>query len=135
MFRIDIIPGEHILTGIDYYNKGESDGVCFILDGKHYYGLHDPDDGYRSWMNIGFSRHNKICKRRIPEQKVFVDIFDVGPEEIEQWRDGADYYLQIRNIDDNSIILELKEEHYDAYYPCASWSYHPENLPINKNKK
>jgi len=138
MFDVNITSGKHILTGVNYYHfrfdwmwENEcANGVCFILDDKHYYALEDPDDGYRSYMYIK-EADKKICKRTFPPQEVYVKNFEYRDNE---WHDGPTDALYIMNADDNSIILKLEETHWDSYYPSANWEYHPENLSINKNQ-
>ena len=138
MFNINITPGKHILTGVDYYHTKldwleDANGVCFILDGKHYFAVEDPCDGYRSYMEIEES-DKKICKRTFPPQEVFVETADKFGDDYQSYFGPADV-LYIKNIEDASVILLLAEEHYDSYYPCAVCEYHPENLSINKNEQ
>ena len=135
MFNIDITSGKHILTGVSHYRgkfdwRDDANGVCFILDGKHYFAIEDPDDGYRSYLDICAS-NNKICKNVFPPQEVDVQIFEYKDRD---WGDENTDAFHIVNPKDGSIILKLEEEHYDVYYPCAVWEYHPENLPINKQE-
>ena len=136
MFGVDIKSGIHELSGINYYTgqldwyNESSNGICFILDGKHYYALEDPVDGYRSMMVVEAANEKKICKRKFPPQKVEVVHEDYKPD---RYYDSPNDLLCIFNPNDNSLILRIETEHYDSYYPCAVWEYHPENLPINKN--
>lgn len=129
----DITSGIHFLSGIDYYTvpkvkdwEEDLDGICFILDGVHYFTVLDPCDGYRSWMDIVKSDEN-ICKRTFIPQEVLIK-----HEYVDKKYSDREIVLDLYNPYDNSLILHICNGNYDDYYPYADYEYHPENLPENK---
>lgn len=133
--------GVHYLSGFDEITVNtwheDANGVALCIDGV-YYGAHeDPDDGYRSYgcfykIESDFKGTNKF-----PPQKVIVkNVHDTASEEVNGmilWE--LDYKgVKITN-EDGELILEVGTDYADSYYPRAYCHWHPENLPINKDRR
>lgn len=131
-FDIHILEGKHKLTGVALSTT--EDGYVFEIDGKKYVVYEQEDDEYRSNCAIeeiedgGYYSKIKILK--IPEQDVEII---VGDTYCSDYYPGVEFdQFEILNADDKSAIFVAWTEDWHDYYPCAQFSYYPENLPINK---
>ena len=129
--------GVHQLTSVFTYAYGgwESDGngVILILDGDIYYCYENPDDGYRSYSVIEKAKSlDEIkCNYRLPSfppQDVYVKFKDKKDNL------GDPSWECLITNKNGELILKLGTDNYEDYYPMAIFEYHPENLPINKDR-
>ena len=132
--------GKHILTGIceinvacGYDGEDTTDGLCLTIDGKNYIAYSDPDDGYRSY-GCFYQNDNYDQKNPFPYQDVIVENHQWDEVDMDGFEQRGDEIV-IYNADDHSEIFRCGTNRSDDYYPCGYWHYHPENLPINKQKK
>ena len=116
-------------TGWYDYNGETSDGIAICLDGVTYVAYADPDDGYRSYGC--FEPSNIEIHNTFPPQKVRLTNIEWDGCDEDGWR-SAGSIIKLSNPTDNSTILEVGTDHSDSYYPYSIFSWHPENLPINK---
>ena len=118
-----------IPVGWDYEDTTE--GYVLIIDNKQYIAFRDPSDGFRSYGIFIEDDGKYKCKYKFPPQMVWL-------EEYSNVVDDDDYPVETNGIritnNDEELILEISTTYYDAYYPIGYMEYHPENLPINKNK-
>lgn len=132
--------GIHLLSGVSdttvhcgYEDDDPVNGYIIRIDETNYCIYEDPDDGYRSYGV--FHETDERCTNTFPPQEVMVEVYNTG------WIEEDDYYeskqegMKITNPKDGSLILEIGTKWYDSYYPMAYCEYHPENLPINKDKE
>ena len=129
--------GKVILTGFcdaTFYvgwNNEEVEGHIVQINGKNYACYVDPDDGYRSYSS--FFETDEPCTRTFPPQEVeYEEISEEG---------GYDWYeepkrsgMMLSNIDTKEVILYISTVWHDGYYPTGVVHWHPENLPINKER-
>lgn len=131
--------GIHYLSGFDEITVNtwmeDANGVALCIDGV-YYGAHeDPDDGYRSYgcfykIESDFEGTNKFPPQKVIVKNVRTRVFD------EYY---GDYSIDYKGIDitneEGELILEVGTDYSDSYYPRAYCHWHPENLPINKDRR
>lgn len=118
--------GERVFSGIDFENgfeEGEyKDSSCvnFILDGKTYTVIEDPDDGYRSSMQ-DIIESDKTIKNLFPKPvRVVARMSDEFGEDI----------LQLIDISNGKTVLEIGTDYSDHWYPCFVASFSPENFSL-----
>ena len=136
-FANEIPDGKVLLSGIDtvavkvgFYGEDSTNGIVIQLNGKNYLCYEDPEDGYRS-CSI-FQEVSSKCKYTFPPQPVFVEHYNVVINEYGY--EDSNHGIKIYN-DNKELILQVGTDHYDDYYPMAVFEWHPENLPINKNRE
>jgi hypothetical protein len=111
--------GEKMFSGIDFENskiKTFEDCQCvnFVLDGKVYTAVEDPDDGYRSAM--------KEIKEGVTQVKnIFAPVKVLA-------RMKTDDILELINMANGKTVFKVGTENYDNDYPCWRASFTPENL-------
>lgn len=125
--------GEHELSGVDTAKESvkqygdyheDCDVVRFIIDGKTYKAIEDPDDGYRSYLNELEVTDEKVANG-FPPQKV------VGKmKEDKDWETND--IIQFIDSVTNKVVLEIGTENTGDYYPYCVLHWNPENLGINK---
>jgi hypothetical protein len=121
--------GKHKFSGIDFNSesiKNYADNfedcqvVNFILDGKTYTAIEDPDDGYRS------------CMKEIKEGTAKIKNTFASVQVLGIMKPDGDYnkndILQLYNISNGKIVFEVGTENTDDYYPCWVASFTPENI-------
>lgn len=133
----DILPdGKYLLSGVDEYQTTNDfyeniNGVVLILNGEKYIMAEDQCDGYRSY-GILVKNENVECLNTFPPQEVVIE--SKVTKITEHFDSISNEMMTIKNPFTNEIIIELGTENMDDYYPMGVFHYHPENLPINKNK-
>ncbi len=123
----DLIGG-HKLSGVDVTSEGfnlygrDGDAVRFILDGKTYKAIEDPDDGYRSYLK----------ELEVTDEKVTTNF---PPQSVVGIMKSAGLYdsdvIQFVDSVTGKVVLEVGTEDVNDYYPCAIIRWSPENLAIN----
>jgi hypothetical protein len=101
--------------------------ISFILDGKTYTAIEDPEDGYRSGMDRLVVSRGKL-KNIVPDTKVFAVL-------ARERYSTMDSLLVFYTVDNGEIVMEVGTDGSDVYYPSFVGNFHPENLPVNKTKK
>lgn len=133
----DILPdGKYLLSGVDEYQTTNDfyeniNGIVLILNGEKYIMAEDQCDGYRSY-GILVKNENVECLNTFPPQEVVIE--SKVTKITEHFDSISNEMMTIKNPFTNEIIIELGTENMDDYYPMGIFHYHPENLPINKNK-
>jgi len=121
--------GEKMFSGIDFENDkvktwGDNFEDCqcvnFVLDGKVYTAVEDPDDGYRSSM--------KEIKEGITQVKNIFSPVKVLARMKPDDNYGKNDVLELINIANGKTVFEVGTDNYDDYYPCWVASFTPENL-------
>ena len=108
-----------------------TDGYVIQLDGENYGCYYDPDDGYRSYGE--FSPTTLPCTNTFPPQEVTV--VEYSSNGGYNWYEDPKFKrIEIRNKNTNEVILVVGTIWYDSYYPMGICEWHPENLPINKDR-
>lgn len=120
--------GKHVLTGVDsysklvdsFYEKVDANCISFILDGRTYTAVEDPDDGYRSSMQSIFIDKVKV-KNTFPEVQVLCVM-----KENSNWEEND--ILSVIDVDTGALILEVGTGNTDDYYPYFVGNWYPENI-------
>lgn len=121
--------GKHWLTAADMdensikaFGDKYAPANCmnFVLDGKTYTAVEDPDDGYRSSM-----------------LEIFESDFDVAnkfqaTEVLASMQSGDSDILEIRDTATGKIVLTVGTDYSDDYYPSFVRDWIPENLKVNQ---
>lgn len=118
----------------------DADGVAFILDGKTYIAIEDPEDGYRSSMEDLFIDDSFEVSNKFPGQEVEVKF--INHEQLEgcithdkdYWDDYSqdDFFgLAIYDKITKSLVANIGTDFSDDYYPCFRGYFNPEALAIN----
>jgi hypothetical protein len=135
MKTVDIktLAGLHTLSGVEtgfmddekeYEGMVSCNYISFILDGKKYTAVEDPEDGYRSCMDKLIAGKGKV-KTTFPDTQVLVVSAKDG------YTTSASL-LWFYAVGSAKIVLEIGTDHSDDYYPRFVAAFHPENLPVNK---
>jgi hypothetical protein len=128
--------GEHLLTGVDFetekvkesWGDGYEDcnAVNFILDGKTYTAIEDPDDGYRSHM------------REIKESAAVVKNVFTPCRVLGKMKYDSDYekneVIEFIDLSTGKKVLSIGTENTDDYYPYWVAEFTPENMAVNAPK-
>ncbi len=125
--------GLHVLSGVetgymqdDHYGELENcNYISFILDGKKYTAVEDPNDGYRSSMRYLKVGKGKL-KNMIPDTQVI--IFMGSNSLYSDTREVASFYA----VENAMLVLEVGTIDSGSYYPSFVGCFIPENLPCNK---
>lgn len=131
--ELSSLVGEHLLSGcdctteqvLDYGETHVSAGVMrFVLDGKVYEAIEDPEDGYRSSLEGLQLAEGKTVENMFPAIKV------MGVHRTERKHDYGtenDDVLELRD-ENGKTILEVGTSDIDDYYPgCVmNFDYTPE---------
>lgn len=124
--------GMHTLSGVDFDERSieqwpgsfeDSQVVNFVLDGKTYTAVEDPNDGYRSSMK-------EIAITDFPVKNVFpgIAVFCVmHPDGNYNKNDVLDVY----DAKNGKLVLAIGTEDWDDYYPTFKAEFTPENMSIN----
>ena len=120
---VDITTEKKLRYG-DTYEDAEV--VRFILDGKTYRAIEDPDDGYRSYLNEIEETDEKITNEFEP-QKV------IGKMKENSEYQNNDTILFFDAITEK-VVLEVGTDNTDDYYPYCVIYWNPENLSINADR-
>jgi len=126
--------GGHELSGVDTaterikeYGVYEDCGVVrFVIDGKTYKAIEDPDDGYRSYLSELGVTDEKVVNSFSPQKVVGKMKDDCGGEK--------NNVIQFIDAVTGKVVLEVGTEDTDDYYPYCVIHWSPENLAINAGK-
>lgn len=125
--------GKHDLSGVDmdtktikgWLDKYERCQVInFVLDGKTYTAIEDPDDGFRSRMRE-IAESNIPITNTFPCQKVLARMRDNDEGEVND-------ILELIDMQTSEIVLAVGTENTYGYYPCFISEFIPENMGINR---
>ena len=123
------------LTGVDTSTvtiwDEEVNSILVEVDGVIYEAYVNPDDGYRSWG--AFYESKKTIRNHFPPQELDYELFEIDEYEDEEclWKTKRTIHEFTYN---GNVVLRIGTDHSDSYYPYAIFSWHPENLPINKGR-
>lgn len=123
--------GEHVLSGCDCTTEQVKDwgethvsaGVMrFVMDGKTYEAIEDPDDGYRSSLE---GLH--IAPDGTVVQNTFESLSVVATHRVrgDDKYGGEDDVLEIRVAKTGHLIIAIGTEDIDDYYPGCVMSFTP----------
>lgn len=140
MLNINLPNGTYLLSGIDVYHRQEDwydevEGVHIILNDVVYDLYYDHDDGYRSYGGITSTNLSvDEVKFKFPPQ--LVEVRNIENKEEDEFGYATEDYKGICIFDANNgkLVFEAGTDYSDDYYPCAHYSYHPENLSINEGR-
>jgi len=122
--------GRHILTGCQYGTLIEKhdwweetlNTLDFILDGRVFSVIENPEDGYRSSMR-------EIIENR--EGLVITNVFEpcevIGIIRTDESDDVIDFF----DVVTGKIVISIGTTECDTYYPCFIAEFNPENMAIN----
>jgi len=124
--------GKHILTGVDFETiqlpedawEPEAQGINFVLDGKTYTAIEDPEDGYRSCMEKIFVSDKKI-KNTFEAVEVVGSMKPEGDYEVNET-------IQFIDTKNGKLVLEVGTDNIDDYYPYFVANFTPENIHYNE---
>jgi hypothetical protein len=103
--------------------------ISFILDGKKYTAVEDPEDGYRSCMDRLIVGKGKL-KNTFPDTQVLAVFVQEG-----RYTTISERLVCFYATDNAQIVLEVGTENADDYYPSFVARFCPENLPVNKENR
>lgn len=115
--------GRHKLSGVDYVPSPEGNNILFCMDGIIYILIENEYDGYRSFMD-GLEITDKKIKNIFPEQIVEC-VYQEKDDDL-----ACDKLFMFST--EGKLILEMGTEMVDESYPCAVFTYYPENMDINR---
>ena len=121
--------GYHELSGVQYATLPENDygeysnAMDFILDGKVYSAIDDPDDGYGSCLK-------KIMQDRISAAEIS-NRFDAVPV-VGKYSDSSTDVIELVDQCSGRTVMAIGTDHHDEYYPCCILSFYPESMTINR---
>lgn len=118
--ELESLVGKHILSGVDLGTQGEASTIVFLLDGKTYMAVEDPDDGYRSSLGT-FEMTDLVVK----------NVFE-GQEVVGSMSSGSDTTLELTDAATGKIVLRVGTDNSDDYYPSFVSEFTPENMAANK---
>ena len=127
--------GLHELSGVDlteekvktWSDDFENAGVIrFVIDGKTYKAIEDPDDGYRSNCRE-LEVTDEIITNMFPPQKVMGKMKE---NETYQTNDT----IQFIDVVTGKVVLEVGTDNCDDYYPYCVFGWNPENMACNIGK-
>ena len=124
--------GLHELSGVDTTTEEvkqwdnhyeDANVVRFVLDGKTYKAIEDPDDGYRSHCNE-LEVCDEVVSNNFPPQKVMGKMKDNSTYEVNDT-------IQFIDVVTGKVVLEVGTDNTDDYYPYCVMNWSPENLACN----
>jgi len=133
---LESLIGKHFLSGVEMgsmpkeneYDYADPNTVDFILDGKTYSAIEDPNDGYRSCMaDFVVNREGVKVKNIFPKVAVFCRMADDGEYETND-------ILEFIDMVNGKTVLRIGTANTEDYYPCFIGTWTPENLNVNKGK-
>jgi hypothetical protein len=123
--------GLHELSGVDtttvkvkwgdHYE--DANVVRFVLDGKTYKAIEDPDDGYRSYCKE-LEVCDEVVSNKFPPQKVMGKMKDNDTDSINDT-------IQFIDVVTGKVVLEVGTDNTHDYYPYCVMNFSPENLACN----
>lgn len=127
------LQGCHKLSGVDYVtsekertwfdNYGNDIVIC--IDGTNYVLTENEDDGYRSFMEEILITDRTI-RNKFPDQDVRIEYVENDENNVDE-----DDLIRIYSMKTGKLIIEVGTRNVTDYYPCAVFSFYPENLDIN----
>jgi hypothetical protein len=130
--------GKHVLSGVDYSHQSieaewgggfeDCQVLNFILDGKGYSAIEDPEDGYRSTMRDLRVIDPALVTNTFPPIEV-VAVYKV---------DGLGSYsyksdlLEMYDTTNGKLVLRAGTDDTDDYYPIYVAEFTPENMSTNE---
>lgn len=126
--------GLHKLSGLETsveklsdHGYGYDNGtyIYFILDGVTYLCTENPGDGYRSSMGSFEVVTEYAVRNTFPEQLVFGKMRPDGYDR----NDTIEFF----DAESGNLVLALGTDAFDDWYPTFIFSWHPENMAINKD--
>jgi hypothetical protein len=126
--ELEDLVGKHILSGVDREIKPvelskdwfeDCEVISFVLDGKTYTAIEDPEDGYRSNMR-------EITLSEIKVQNNFQGIKVMG-----KMRDSHEDIIEFYEISNGKLILAIGTGGF-CDYPYWVAEFNPQNMSINE---
>ena len=126
--------GKHLLTGVDFETEkikswGEEYEDCevvnFVLGGKTYTAVEDPEDGYRSCMRYLRETENPV-KNSFPPCEVLGQM-----RENDKWENHD--ILDFVDTVTGKVVLSIGTGNTDDYYPYWVASFTPGHMAINQS--
>lgn len=97
----------------------------YKLDNVIWEAMEDESDGYRSYLGSIEVSKNEDSSIFFSESLAEVKIEKVETEDLKGWN--------LVDTKDNHVWLFVGTNHYDSYYPCFRFEYHPKPQKININ--
>jgi hypothetical protein len=128
--------GKHLLSGVDESHLGiktwdddfeDCQCINFILDGKTYTAIENPEDGYRSSMD-------KLIESEEIVSNTFASIEVLclyKNKTNNRYSDDCDI-LEFYDTKNGKIVLEIGTDNTSDYYPSFVASFTPENFSCNQ---
>lgn len=120
MAQLEDLLGGHKLSGVDFSQDKDAAAMHFVLDGKTYSAVEDPDDGYRSMLGT-------LIESQLPVKNKFPACNVVGT-----WKADGDELVVLLDCKTGKPVLEVGTDYSDDYYPCFIANFVPENMAINQ---
>jgi hypothetical protein len=127
--------GKHLLSGVDETNRKmemwhgfeDCQFINFVLDGKTYTAIEDPEDGYRSRLDKLILSDDTVSNIFAP-----VEVIVSHRTRSEGYTSECDI-LDFIDAKNGKRVLEIGTDNTDDYYPMFVAYWHPENMAINEN--
>jgi hypothetical protein len=128
--------GKHLLSGVDETNRQvkkwdffeNCQCINFVLDGKTYTAIEDPQDGYRSSMEKLILSDDVVSNTFEP-----VEVLVVHRTQSEGYSSNCDI-LDFFDTQNGKRVLVIGTDNNEDYYPAFVANWIPENLSINEGK-
>ena len=125
--------GEHVLEGVDMFDTQvesweggpmeSANAMRFMLDGKIYVAVEDPEDGYRSCMK-SLTVDTEPIKNSFAGVRVLV-------RQAPSQEFSNDDILEMIDLANGKVVLSVGTRNTEDYYPFFEASWTPENLAVN----
>lgn len=124
--------GERVLTGVDFEikqlpNNDKANLMRFVLDGVIWEAVEDPEDDYRSSLDV----LEKSCvpvQNTFPPCKLRMELFTGDKHDKAECIRGYDVVT-------GGLVLEVGTRNTDDYYPWYSAVFDPKAMAINAGKE
>src|SRR3990167_2940722 len=105
--------------------------INFVLDGKTYTAIEDPQDGYRSSLDKIIVSDHKVENVFTPVEVVVSHIKDKG----NKYNTNNCWILRFTDTTNGKVVLEVGTDDTDDYYPTFVSDWMPASLSINGELK
>jgi hypothetical protein len=127
LMALDDLVGYHYLSGCEpgTLENGEisANYFKFVLDGKIYVAIEDPDDGYRSCMDSILVE---------PEGEIH-NVFE--PVLVYCECEPGEDVLNITHAVTNELIISVGTENHDGYYPYFVQRFYPQYIDSIRERR
>jgi len=140
---LESLVGKHKLSGVDRLidedlaaQLGPANAFRFVLDGKTYIAVEDPEDGWRSAMKELYISDDPVTNQFSP---IEVEATLVVGRRLQDWlgRDMGNEHqiLQLRDVMTGKLILEVGTVDVNDWYPQFVAWFDPTGMYVNDDAR